>query len=180
MLYLLWFLLSLALSFYLLYIGFNTIKYINEHMGLFAACVFTLWMLNTCNNTKAGNDGQGAGGYQYKSLYADSAFTSLNSLPPITLYKNLLYSTKLQVTYGYLKYTQQPVPINAYISFNGLNGPWDWKTVNIFIDADTLPNRFKYTVWGENIWKLLNASVYTELKTGSGYFTIPAVGKLNE
>ena len=173
MLYLLWFLLSVALSLYLLYIGFNAIKYINEHMGLFAACVFTLWMLNTCNNTRKDNDEQGAMGNQYKSLYADSVIIGLNALPPITIGKNLMFSTKLQVAYGYLQQSKQPAPINAYVSFDGMNGPWGWKTVSIFMDADSAPNKFKYSVWGESTWKLLNATIYTEPKTSSGYFTLP-------
>ncbi len=144
-------------------------------MGLFAACVFTLWMLNTCNNSGNDTDKQGISEYQYRSLYADSAITGLNSLPAITIGNNLMFSTKLQVVYGYMQQSKQPAPISAYVRFTGINGPWGWKTVSIFMDADSAPNRFKYTVWGESTWRLLNATIYTEPKTGSGYFTLPAL-----
>jgi hypothetical protein len=91
-----------------------------------------------------------------------------NYLHNIILEKTLLAKYLFVIKYGKVKEGKINIPISAYSFTNGFVSGTNWKPISIIVDMTDDNNKFEYSVDGVLEWKLLGATIYSELKEYKG------------
>ena len=171
MLYLLWGLLNAGLFLFFILICFRATKLIRQNLGLLASIVFVFGLLSFIGRSNNNNDNREPNSNQIKTW----KFTSDDSLSKnptysvfIDLEKTLVSKYYLFVQYGKDKGGQINIPISASSSTNGFISGTNWKPISIFINRTDDNNKFEYFVSGVVEWKLLGATIYSQLKEYKG------------
>jgi hypothetical protein len=84
------------------------------------------------------------------------------------LEKTLIAKYILDIKYGKDKQGEINVPISAYASTNGFISGTIWKPTSIIVNTTNDNNKFEYFVDGVVEWRLLGATIYSELKEYKG------------
>jgi len=171
MFYLLWGLLNVGLFLFFIVICFRATKLIRQNFGLLASIVFVFGLLSFIGHSNNNNDNREPNSNQIKTW----KFTSDDSLSRhptssvfIDLEKTLVSKYYLFVLYGKDKDGQINIPISASSSTNGFISGTNWKPISIFINRTDDNNKFEYFVSGVVEWKLLGATIYSQLKEYKG------------
>lgn len=152
-------------------ICFRATKLIRQNFGLLASIVFVFGLLSFIGHSNNNNDNKEPNSNQIKTW----KFTSDDSLSRnptssvfIDLEKTLISKYYLFVQYGKDKDGQINIPISASSSTNGFISGTNWRPISIFINRTGDNNKFKYFVSGVVEWKLLGATIYSQLKEYKG------------
>ena len=86
----------------------------------------------------------------------------------IDLEKTLVSNYDLGIKYGKDKDDQISIPISAYSSTSGFISGTNWKPISISINRMDDNSKFEYYVSGVVEWKLLGATIYSQLKEYKG------------
>ena len=171
MFYLLWGLLNVGLFLFFIVICFRATKLIRQNFGLLASIVFVFGLLSFIGHSNNNNDNREPNSNQIKTW----KFTSDDRLSRhptssvfIDLEKTLVSKYYLFVLYGKDKDGQINIPISASSSTNGFISGTNWKPISIFINRTDDNNKFEYFVSGVVEWKLLGATIYSQLKEYKG------------
>lgn len=171
MLYLLWGLINIGLFLFFIVICFRATKLTREKLGLFASIVFVFGLLSFIGHSNNDNDLKEPNSNQIKTWKFDSE-DSLNRnatfFIDIDLEKTLVSKYDLGIKYGKDKQGQLNIPISAYSSTTGLIGGTNWKPISIIVNRTDDNNKFEYFVDGVVEWKLLGATIYSQLKQYKG------------
>lgn len=175
MLHLLWAILYIGLSVYLLVRLVRFINHINETHGTGMAFIMSLFLLGTCNagsRSHVTNNNANAGKQNY--LVADSFIVNLDFLNDVTVANNWLHKVKLHIIYGYDKTTNLPVPTNASAHAEGVSIGTNWETASVWVRPDSSGKKFQYTVIGNTEYKLFfNVTIASFTKTYTGDIAVP-------
>lgn len=171
MTYLLWGLLNIGLFLFFIVICFKATKLIREKIGLYASVIFVFGLLSFVGYSNNGNDNKEPNSNQIKTwkfLSEDSLKNYDTYLLSIDLEKTLISKYSLGIKYGKDKQEQVNIPISAYSSTTGFISGTNWKPVSIIINRTNDNNKFEYFVSGVVEWKLLGATIYSQLKEYKG------------
>jgi hypothetical protein len=171
MLYLLWALLNAGFFLFFIVICFRATKLIRQNFGLLASIVFVFGLLSFSGHSNDNNDNKEPNSNHIKTWkFASEDSLSRNATYPlvIDLEKTLISKYCLFIQYGKDKEGQLNVPISASSSTNGFISGTNWKPISIFINRTDDNNKFAYLVRGVVEWKLLGATVYSQLKEYKG------------
>ena len=175
MLYLIWGLLNLGLMIYFLVICFKATKLVKEKIGLFAAVIFVLGLLSFSGQPTKGSFNKGANSNKINSyIFASEVSLSQDAtfFVTIDLENNWVSKKDLGIKYGNNKQGQINIPISAYSSRTGFISGTIWRTTSINVNRTVDNNKFQYSVIGMVDWKLLGATIYTQLKRFDGIASI--------
>ena len=175
MIYLIWGIFNLGLFFYFIYICFKVPKLIKEKIGLFAAIFFVLGLLSFISqpkNEKFGSKLENGQNNEWKFNENDSLEGYSKYVRNITLEKTLISNFTIGIEYGQSKHSKLYIPRSANSSMTGFISGIKWNPTAISVKTTNDNNRFQYFVDGIIEWKLLGATIYTQLKTYNGYVTI--------
>ncbi|MDO9375978.1 MAG: hypothetical protein Q7T76_16270 [Ferruginibacter sp.] len=171
MAYLLWGLLNIGIFLFFISICFKATKLIRERMGAFASVVFVLGLLSFMGHSNNENDNNEPNSNHIKTW----KFTSLDSVDQnsthilqVDLEKTLVCKYDLGIKYGKDKQGEINIPISAYSSTNGFISGTNWKPISILVNRTRDNNKFEYFVDGLVEWKLLGATIYSQLKVYKG------------
>ena len=171
MTYLLWGLLNIGLFLFFIVICFKATKLIREKIGLFASVIFVFGLLSFVGHSNNDNDNKEPNSNQIKTwkfISEDSLKSNDSYLLNIDLEKTLVSNYDLGIKYGKDKEGQINIPISAYSSTTGFISGTNWKPVSIIINRTNDNNKFEYSVDGVVEWKLLGATIYSQLKEYKG------------
>jgi hypothetical protein len=171
MTYLLWGLLNIGLFISFIVICFKATKLIRENVGLFASIIFVFGLLSFVGHSKIDNDNKEPNSNQIKTwkfISEDSLKSDESYLLDINLEKTLISKYELGIKYGKHKQGQINIPISAYSSTTGFISGTNWKPLSIIINRTDDNNKFEYFVDGVVEWKLLGATIYSQLKEYKG------------
>ncbi|MEP7318285.1 MAG: hypothetical protein ABI921_06080 [Panacibacter sp.] len=171
MTYLLWGLLNIGLFLFFIVICFKATKLIREKVGLFASIIFVFGLLSFVGHTNNDKDNKEPKSNQIKTwkfISEDSLKNNDTYLLDIDLEKTLVSKYELGIKYGKDKQKQINIPISAYSSTTGFISGTNWKPVSIIINKTNENNKFEYSVDGIVEWKLLGATIYSQLKEYKG------------
>jgi hypothetical protein len=172
MLYLIWGLFNLGLVIYFLVICYRATKLVKEKNGLLTAIFFVFGLFSFIGiHTKD----------QYNNLNKTSSivFASADSLNidasyfiEIDLENNFISKKSLEVNYVREKQDLANIPISAYSTTIGFISGTIWKPNSIEVNRTDDNNKFQYFVTGMVEWKVLGATIFTEVKTFKGIVSI--------
>jgi hypothetical protein len=169
MTYLLWGLLNVGLFLFFIVICFKATKLIREKIGLFASIIFVFGLLSFVGDSNDDNDKKEPHSNQIKTW----KFTSKDSLNrkatyslDVVLEKTLVSKHDLGIKY--CKEGKMSIPISAYSSTTGFISGTNWKPISITVSTTNENNNFEYVVDGIVEWKLLGATIYSQLKEYKG------------
>jgi hypothetical protein len=171
MTYLLWGLLNIGLFIFFIVICFRATKLIREKVGLFASIIFVFGLLSFVGHSNNDNDNKEPNSNQIKTwkfISEDSLKSNDSYLLDIDLEKTLVSKYGLGIKYGKDKQGQINIPISAYSSTTGFISGTNWKPVSIIVNRTNDNNKFEYFVDGVVEWKLLGATIYSQLKEYKG------------
>src|SRR6185437_6672351 len=171
MLYLLWGLLNVGLFLFFIVICFKATKLIRQNFGLFASIVFVFGLLSFIGHSNNNNDNKEPNSNQtktWKFTSDDSLSRNPTSSKFIVLEKTLISKYYLFVQYAKDKNGQVNIPVSASSSTNGFVSGTNWKPISIVINRTDDNNKFEYFVSGVVEWKLLGATIYSQLKEYKG------------
>jgi hypothetical protein len=175
MIYLIWGIFNLGLFFYFIYICFKVPKLIKEKIGLFAAIFFVLGLLSFISqpeNERFGSKLENGQKNEWKFNETDSLEGYVKYLRSIPLEETLISNFTIGIGYGISKHSKLNIPISANSSMTGFISGIKWNPMVVIIKTTLDNNRFQYFVDGTIEWKLLGATIYTQLKTYNGYVAI--------
>ena len=171
MLYLLWGLLNVGLFLFFIVICFRATKLIRQNFGLLASIVFVFGLLSFIGHSNS-NDNMEPNANKIKTwkfTSDDSLSRNPTSSEFIDLEKTLISKYSLFIQYGKDKDGQTSIPISASSSTNGFISGTNWKPISISIIKTDDNNKFEYFVSGVVEWKLLGATIYSQLKEYKGF-----------
>jgi hypothetical protein len=171
MIYLLWSLLNIGLFIFFIATCFKATKLVREKLGLFASIIFVFGLLSFVGNSNNDNDNKEPNSNHIKTwkfVSEDSLKSNESYLLDIDLEKTLIAKYDLGIKYGKDRQGQINVPISAYSSTNGFISGTNWKPISIIVNTTNDNNKFEYSVDGVVEWKLLGATIYSELKEYKG------------
>ncbi|MBK0368740.1 hypothetical protein [Flavobacterium agrisoli] len=171
MTYLLWGLLNIGLFLFFILICFKATKLIREKLGLFASIIFVFGLLSYVGHSNGDNDNKEPNSNQIKTwkfVSEDSLKSNDTYLIDIDLEKTLISKYYLGIKYSKDKEGQVNIPISAYSSTTGYVSGTNWKPLSIIVNTTNDNNKFEYFVHGVVEWKLLGATIYSELKEYKG------------
>jgi hypothetical protein len=171
MTYLLWGLLNIGLFVFFIIICLKATKLIREKIGLFAAIIFVFGLLSFIGHSNKDNENKEPNSNQIKTwkfVSEDSLKNSDSYLLNIELEKTMISKYDLGIKYSKDKERQSNLPISAYSSTTGFISGTNWKPVSIIINKTGYNNKFEYFVDGVVEWKLLGATIYSQLKEYRG------------
>lgn len=166
MLYLIWGLLNLGLVIYFLVISFKATKLVKEKIGLFAAVFFVLGLISFLGQPATDSYNKKPISWDFAS--EDSLNRDATYLVQIILEDNWISKKNLLVKYGTDKQGLINIPISAYSSKTGFTSGTIWRPNAIKVSMTDDNNKFQYYVVGVVEWKLLGATIYTQLKRFNG------------
>lgn len=166
MLYLIWGLLNLGLVIYFLVIGFKATKLVKEKIGLFAAVFLVLGFLSFLGQPATDIHNNSSISWDFAS--EDSLNHVQTNFVQIALEDNWISKKNLLVKYGTDKRGLINIPISAYSSKTGFSNGTIWRPKSIKVSTTDDNNKFQYHVVGVVEWKLLGATIYTQLKKFNG------------
>jgi hypothetical protein len=166
MLYLIWGLLNLGLVIYFLVISFKATKLVKEKIGLFAAVFFVLGLISFLGQPATDSHNKKSISWDFAS--EDSLNRDATSFAQIVLEDNWISKKNLLVKYGTDKQGLINIPISAYSSKTGFTSGTIWRPNSIEVSMTDDNNKFQYYVVGVVEWKLLGATIYTQLKRFNG------------
>ncbi|MCC6761540.1 MAG: hypothetical protein IT252_10000 [Chitinophagaceae bacterium] len=171
MIYLLWSLLNIGIFIFFIATCFKATKLVREKLGLFASIIFVFGLLSFIGNSSNDNDNKEPNSNHIKTwkfVSEDSLKSNDSYLLDIDLEKTLIAKYYLGIKYGKDKQGRINVPISAYSSANGFISGTNWKPISIIVNTTDDNNKFEYSVDGVVEWKLLGATIYSELKEYKG------------
>jgi hypothetical protein len=169
MIYLLWSLLNIGLSLFFIAICFKATKLVREKIGLFASIVFISGLLSFVGISNNDNKELSSNYIKtWKFVSEDSLKNNESHLLNIELDKTLIAKYDLGIKYGKDRQGQINIPISAYSSTNGFISGINWKPISIIVNTTDDNNKFEYSVDGVMEWKLLGATIYSQLKEYKG------------
>jgi hypothetical protein len=169
MTYLFWGLLNIGLYIFFILICFKATKLIREKIGLFASIIFVFGLLSFVGHSN--NDNKEPNSNQIKTwqfISVDSLKSNDSYLLDINLEKTLVSKYHLGIKYAKNKQGQINIPISAYSSTSGFISGTNWKPVSIIINRTDDNIKFEYFVDGVVEWKLLGATIYSQMKEYKG------------
>ncbi len=172
MTHLLWGLLNIALFLFFIFICFRGTKLIREKLGLLASLVFVFGLLSFIGKPNIPNYGANTNSIKNWQLNTEDNLTknSTNGID-VSLEKTLISKYDLTVIYGEDKETKLNVPIKAYSTTTGFISGINWVPTSIVVTNTENSNKFKFHVQGTVEWKLLGATIYSQLKLYNGFIT---------
>jgi hypothetical protein len=171
MTYLLWGLLNIGLFIFFILLCFKATKLIREKVGLFASIVFVFGLLSFVGHSNNDNDNEEPNSNRIKTwkfTSEDSLNKNATYLVDVDLEKTLVSKSYLGIKYGKDKQGEVNIPICAYSSTIGLTSGRNWKPISIIVNTTSNNNKFEYFVYGVVEWKLLGATIYSQLKEYKG------------
>ena len=170
MLYLLWSLLNIALFLYFIIICFKATKLLREKVGLLASIIFVAGSLSFIGQSNIDNDNKEPNSNQIRTWKFHSADTLNKNATfslDVILEKTLVSKYNLGIKYG-KNQEQFNIPISAYTMTTGFSSGTNWKPITIVVNRTADNNKFEYMVTGMVEWKLLGATLYSQLKEYKG------------
>ena len=169
MLYLIWTFLNIALAVYFIILCFQAARLLKEQIGLYATVIFTFGLLSFVANSgkNKGSIGENQAVKKWTYFSRDSLRSGSLQSAHATIDKTWISEIELMVLFGSDKSSNQTVPVEAYSRWSGFVSGFDWEPVLISVDATAGPEN-KYSVVVILHWKLLGASVYSQLRTYKG------------
>jgi hypothetical protein len=171
MLYLLWGLLNIGLFLFFIVICFRATKLIRQNVGLLASIVFVFGLLSFIGHSNNNNDNKEPNSNQTKT-WTFTSDDSLSRYPTssefIVLEKTFISKYYLFIQYANDKNGQVTIPVSASSITNGFISGTNWKPTSIVINRIDDNNKFQYFVRGVVEWKLLGATIYSQLKEYNG------------
>lgn len=171
MTYLLWSLLNIGLFLFFIVICFKATKLIREKIGIFASIIFVFGLLSFIGHSNNDNDNNEPNSNQIKTwkfVSEDPLSRNATYSLEIDLEKTLVSKYELGIKYGKDNQGQMNIPISAYSSTTGFISGTNWKPVSIIVNRTSDNNKFEYFVDGVVEWKLLGATIYSQLKDYKG------------
>lgn len=171
MTYLLWSILNIGLFVFFIIICFRATKLIRENVGLFASIIFVFGLFSFVTQTKIDSHNKEPHSNQirtWKFISEDSSKVIDQYLLDIDLEKNLFSTYHLGIKYGKDKQGQILTPISANSHTTGFVSGTNWEPVSILVNKTDEYNKFEYSVTGVIEWKLLGATIYSQLKQYKG------------
>ncbi len=171
MLYLIWGLLNIGLFLFFIVICFRATKLVRQTFGLLASIVFVFGLLSFIGHSNNNNDSIEPNTNQIKSwkfALDDSVSRNPTSSESINLEKTLISNNYLFIQYGKDKEGQINIPISVCSSTTGFTSGTNWKPISISISRTDDNDKFEYFVSGVVEWKLLGATIYSQLKEYKG------------
>ncbi len=169
MTYLLWGLFNIGIFLFFIVICFKATKLVREKLGLFASIIFVFGLLSFVGNSSNDNKEPNSNYIKtWKFVSEDSLKNNDSYLLSVDLEKTLISKYDLGIKYGKDRQGQTNIPISAYSSTTGFTSGTNWKPVSIIINRTNDNNKFEYFVDGVVEWKLLGATIYSELKEYKG------------
>lgn len=170
MIYLLWGVLNIALFLFFVVICFRATKLIRQSFGLIASIVFVFGLLSFIGHPN-NNDNVEPGTNHVKTwkfTTDDSLGINPTSSERIVLDKTLISKYYLFIQCGKDKDEQINIPVSASSSTSGFVSGTNWKPISIVVSRTDNNNKFEYFVNGVVEWKLLGATIYSQLKHYKG------------
>lgn len=177
MFYLIWGLINIGLFLFFLFICFQATKLIREKLGLLASLIFVFGLLSFVGHSTNESDNLEPNTNRVKHWDfnpQDSIVQNTTANIYIDLEKTLISKFNLGVQYGEKKTSKLNVPINAYSYIEGFISGTNWRPVSIIVNQTADNKKFVYEVNGTLEWKLLGATVYNQVKTYTGFISVPA------
>jgi hypothetical protein len=169
--YLLWGLLNIGLFVFFIVICFKATKLIREKLGLFASIIFVFGLLSFVGHSNNEYDNKEPNSNQIKTwkfTSEDSLNRNATYLLDVELEKTLVSKYDLGIKYGKDRQREINIPISAYSSTSGFISGTNWKPISIIVNRTIDNNKFEYFVDGVVEWKLLGATIYSQLKEYNG------------
>ncbi len=175
MLYLIWGLFNLGLVIYFVVICCRATKLVKEKNGLLTAIFFVFGLLSfpgqqTKDSYNKGDNSNKINLQIFAS--ADSLNLDATYFIGIDLENNFISKKSLEVKYGREKQGLANIPISAYSMTIGFISGTIWKPNSIKVNRTDDNNKFEYFVTGIVEWKVLGATIFTEVKTFNGIVSI--------
>ena len=171
MTYLIWGLLNIGLFLFFIVICFKATKLVREKLGLFASIIFVFGLLSFVGHSNNDDDNKEPNSNQIKTwkfISEDSLNRNATYLLDVNLEKTLVSKYDLGIKYGKDRQGEMNIPISAYSSTTGFISGTNWKPVSIIVNRTSDNNKFEYFVDGVVEWKLLGATIYSQLKEYKG------------
>ena len=170
MTYLLWGLLNMGLFLFFIVICFKATKLIREKIGLFASVIFVVGLLSFVGHSTHDNNKEPNSNHikTWTFISEDSLKCNVSYLLYIDLEKTPVSKYELGIKYGKDKEGKNNIPISAYSSTTGFMNGTNWKPISIIINRTDDNNKFEYFVDGVVEWKILGATIYSQLKEYKG------------
>jgi len=171
MTYVLWGVLNIGLFLFFIVICFKATKLIREKIGLFASIIFVFGLLSYVGHSNIDIDNKEPNSNQIKT-WKFATEDSLNRIETLSLEidleKTLVSKYELGIKYSKDKQGEINIPISAYSSTTGFISGTNWKPISIIVNRTKHNNSFEYFVDGVVEWKLLGATIYSQLKEFKG------------
>lgn len=170
MTYLLWGLLNLGIFLFFIVVCFQATKLIREKIGLFASIVFVFGLLSFMGQPGKDNNKEPTSNQMktWKFASPDSLKSNDSHILNMTLEKTMLSKYDLGIVYGKDNEGQSNIPISAYSSTTGFIIGTNWQPTSIIVNRTSENNKFAYLVKGIVEWKLLGATLYSQVKEYNG------------
>ncbi len=160
----------MGLFLFFIVICFKATKLIREKIGLFASVIFVVGLLSFIEHSNDDNNKEPNSNHikTWKFISEDSLKSNDSDILYIDLEKNPVSKYDLGIKYGKHKERQINIPISAYSSTTGFMSGTNWRPISIIINRTDDNNKFEYFVDGVVEWKLLGATIYSQLKEYKG------------
>ena len=171
MFHVLWTFLNIGLFLFFFISCIKVTNLLREKLGRFTAAVFVFGLFSFIGNSGNGDENTEPNTNQIKTWKFNSENTSITDatyIKDIDLEETLISKLRLGIVYGKDQQGQLNIPVSANSSTSGLVSGTSWKTESIDINRTVHNNQFQYFVRGIVKWKLLGATVYTQLKNYNG------------
>jgi hypothetical protein len=174
MLHLLWALINIAVFIIFISTCFRATRLIREKYGMLLAVIFVIGLLSF-----AGRDTNDADRDAGKSKIKSWKFPDSDSLQAgyptgsvdVILDENLINKTRLTISY-----TKSPEgvrsPVEGWIGTLGFMAGTRWRPFSVDVDRTNDDNKFRYRVSSILEWKLLSATIYSQMKSAEGLVNI--------
>ncbi len=173
MLYLLWAIINIALFFTFIFLCYHAVKLLREKLGWWAAIIFTIGLLSLSKKDRGTTTTK-----SWSFISKDSVQQNSTDLLQIEIDRSWFRQYSLGVLYG--KINKINTPINAYSTITGLSMGTYWEPISILVSSTDDNSKFKYEVIGEEKWKLLFFTVFSQAETYKGFIDLETKKKIPE
>lgn len=175
MLHIFWLLLNIGIGLYFLLICFKVTKLAREKIGLIATLVLVFGLVSFIGNANKNDESLEPNSNKIKTWkfnFMDSLKSNENYLVKTLLEKNSISNYQLSIQYGKTYPENENIPISAYSTSEGFGSCTKWIPKLIILNRTANNINFEYDVSGIVEWKLLGATLYTEIKNYKGVASV--------
>ncbi len=175
MIYLIWGLLNIGLFIFFIGICLKATKLLKENSGIVAAIIFVFGILSFIVNSNNKTSNKESGLSQIPTWHfvsEESVDRNTISYTVVEMEKNWMSKNELGISYGKNGKREEIIPISGNSWTSGFISGTNWSPSIIEVHNKDENASLEYNVTGIIEWKLLGATIYSQLKKYKGTASI--------